>query len=407
MEGVVYLQCDSRYNEYLLKEINGKKVIEYVVEKIKRIGEFPIVTSIYACDDNRELIDFLKEFGGISVIESKEEAVTKRFFEAIEGYDGYVIRVCGDQPLLDSEQAGELLRKIDGYDFFYEETIANCVLPDIVSIAKLKEKCNEILNVSRYYHALVNDNTIRRFRYGARTILHRCRTCDFLSFSFVKRVIENNLDIYELGNALVKRLNAYHSNLYVNGILTSWMLGDSAIEFFYDINGKISPWWCEAAVNLVREKIQNLANLRVFEWGSGNSTLFWSDYAKEVVAVEYDRAWYEKVKSILPRNASVRYCELEYGGSYCKNIAETDGQWDIILIDGRDRVRCAMNCVEKLSANGVIIWDNSDRSYYGEGYKFLKECGFRRLELSGILWGIPEVKDYTSIFYRDNNLFEL
>lgn len=61
------------------------------------------------------------------------------------------------------------------------------------------------------------------------------------------------------------------------------------------------------------------------------------------------------MKSIVPENVSLRYCGLEYGGDYCKAILNESEQFDIVLIDGRNRVRCAMNTVLKLKRNGVII----------------------------------------------------
>ena len=91
---------------------------------------------------------------------------------------------------------------------------------------------------------------------------------------------------------------------------------------------------------------------------------------------------------------------VEPDGAYCR--ASTRYQSDVIVIDGRDRVNCAKACVAGLTDGGVIIWDNSDRPRYEEGYAFLKAQGFKRLDFAG-----PGPVNFTpwmtSVFYRANN----
>lgn len=67
-------------------------------------------------------------------------------------------------------------------------------------------------------------------------------------------------------------------------------------------------------------------------------------------------------------------------------------------------MNCAINAVKRLNENGIIIWDNSEREQYRLGYEMLKEMGFKKIELSSIIYGLPGVEDFTTIFYRDNNV---
>ena len=93
---------------------------------------------------------------------------------------------------------------------------------------------------------------------------------------------------------------------------------------------------------------------------------------------------------------------LEYNGDYCKSITKQNISFDIVIIDGRDRVNCLINSINYLNKEGVIIFDNSDREYYEEGFKFLNKNGFKRLEFQGhgpICINFWE----TSIFYREKN----
>ena len=213
------------------------------------------------------------------------------------------------------------------------------------------------------------------------------------------------MDIYKLSSNLSDRLRCKNNYLNRTGLWGSWIYGNSFEDFYWDENGMVNPWWGQSVVDLVCKRLNK--EMRVFEWGMGNSTLFWSQYVAEVVSVESDRGWYEKMNGIIPSNVFPRYCKLEYDGEYCRTILNEQGEFDIILIDGRDRVRCAHNSLEKLKENGVIIWDNSEREYYQEGYDLLKGHGFKQLELCSLLYGVSGVEDYTSIFYRRDNVLGL
>lgn len=86
---------------------------------------------------------------------------------------------------------------------------------------------------------------------------------------------------------------------------------------------------------------------------------------------------------------------------------DEDECFDIILIDGRDRVRCARNAVARLKEDGIIIWDNSERACYEDGDRFLREQGFKKLEISSLIYGCPGQEDFTAIYYGKNNFLNL
>lgn len=140
----------------------------------------------------------------------------------------------------------------------------------------------------------------------------------------------------------------------------------------------------------------------VFEFGSGNSTLWWGKKVSKVISYEHDLSWYQSFKNRLPSNVEYHHCELAYGEEYSKAILDYNNAFDIIIIDGRDRVNCAKNSLGALKDHGVIIWDNSDRESYEEGYSFLIQNDFKRLDFEGH----GPINSYgwsTSIFYRNNN----
>lgn len=142
--------------------------------------------------------------------------------------------------------------------------------------------------------------------------------------------------------------------------------------------------------------------MSVFEYGCGESTLWWSSRVKEVISVEHDKDWHENIARRTPKNVNLMHIELDYGGSYSRKIMEYREKFDIVVVDGRDRVNCVMNSLGALKPWGVIIFDNSDRKEYERGFHFLSDHGFRKIEFVGFA-PIVSIKSETGIFFRTNN----
>jgi hypothetical protein len=167
-----------------------------------------------------------------------------------------------------------------------------------------------------------------------------------------------------------------------------------------DEEGNPVPWLTYPAVEFLKKRINR--EMSVFEYGCGASTLWWALRVKNVFSVEHDKTWYDKTVINIPRNVNLMHMEIDQNNYYSKIVKEYDGKFDIVVIDGRDRVNCAMNSVGSLKSNGIIIWDDSDRSEYQEGYRFLYDNGFRKIEFIGLA-PIYNIKRETGIFYRLNN----
>ena len=58
---IVYLQVDSRYNRWMLQEINGMSVLEHTLSKIEKLNCDKVVAGIYNCVENNSLIKCLKK----------------------------------------------------------------------------------------------------------------------------------------------------------------------------------------------------------------------------------------------------------------------------------------------------------------------------------------------------------
>ena len=171
-----------------------------------------------------------------------------------------------------------------------------------------------------------------------------------------------------------------------------------------DAEGNPLPWITYPAIDFLKKRVTK--EMSVFEYGAGGSTLWWASRVKDVVAVEHDRQWFDKVLKALPANVDLHHVKLEYGGAYCRTVAAYRERFDIVVVDGRDRVNCIKNCLTALKQRGVVILDNSERNEYTEGKKYLQHSGFRSIEFIGAC-PIVNLKSETSIFYRDNNILSI
>ncbi len=169
-----------------------------------------------------------------------------------------------------------------------------------------------------------------------------------------------------------------------------------------DADGNPLPWITYPAIEFLKNRIRS--EMSVFEYGCGNSTLWWASKVKEVISVQHENDWYQKIATIKPENVTLYRVDLENGGTYSKKISEFKNRFDIVVIDGRDRVNCAKNSLQALKPDGVIIWDNSARLEYQEGYEFLLKNGFRKIEFIGMC-PVVNIKTETAVFYRDKNTF--
>lgn len=167
-----------------------------------------------------------------------------------------------------------------------------------------------------------------------------------------------------------------------------------------DAQGLPIPWLTYPAINFLAPRLR--PDMALFEFGCGGSTLWWASRVQKVVSCEHDRAWYERIAPKVPANVTLRHIELERGGEYCRAAAQSGELFDVLVVDGRDRVNCIHHSLAALKPEGVIIWDNSDRSEYEEGYQALFEKGFKKIAFKGMA-PIIGVKNETGVFYRPEN----
>ncbi len=210
----------------------------------------------------------------------------------------------------------------------------------------------------------------------------------------------NNLQALAKLIAKPKRLNALLSYGHKGYLSTIGWFTAFDKEQAVDEHGEPLPWVTYSFIDFIKTRLNK--ELSIFEYGSGNSTLFYAKRVKRVVSVEHDEAWFNKIVSAKAENAEMIFTPLIKGGEYCKKAALLGEKFDVIIVDGRDRVNCCKNSVEALTPSGVLVLDDSERDIYVEARTFLIAKGFKEIPFSGISPGLFYNKA-TSVFYKPEN----
>ncbi len=168
-----------------------------------------------------------------------------------------------------------------------------------------------------------------------------------------------------------------------------------------DRDGQPLAWYTYAALQFLEPRLRG--EMEVFEYGAGNSTLWWASRTSFVASVESDSRWVALLTPKLPVNVDLRFEPLTENGPYAHSALARERLFDIIVIDGFDRNNCALSCLAALKADGVLVWDNSDwRQMHRDAFAHLETQGFREISFGGL----GPLNGYgwaTSVFYRSRN----
>lgn len=192
-----------------------------------------------------------------------------------------------------------------------------------------------------------------------------------------------------------------------------WLRSLLAIYDFDDLARLDLPWWTFDAVEAVEAYLREHPQARVFEWGSGASTLWLSRRAGEVTSVEHDPHWGEMVSGRLAERQNVRLrtvpaqaegvvpsakpgFEGQYFDDYVAAIREEEGLFDLIVIDGRAREACLAEAMSRLAPGGVILLDDFKRGRYQAA---ARESGLSTRRLDGLAVCLP-LPDSTALLSR-------
>lgn len=161
-----------------------------------------------------------------------------------------------------------------------------------------------------------------------------------------------------------------------------------SLSAIYDVERMAAldlPWWTYDATREVERFLAGRGGAaRVFEFGSGASTLWLAKRAGEVHSVEHDVGFVDVLRPLVAGHDNVdlrcvaptgrtasstavsqrQGCEHLDFADYVATIDAVGGQFDLVVVDGRARAACLARSVGHLAPEGVIVFDNAGRERY-------------------------------------------
>jgi hypothetical protein len=210
---------------------------------------------------------------------------------------------------------------------------------------------------------------------------------------FYANVLFASMPWSEVSALLPYGTNSFQTTGWINSVLKGRPL---------DANNNPIPWFTYPAIDFLESILD--PNWNIFEWGSGNSTKWWSKKCASVTAVESNPAWHGEVSNSLPANAKVVLAvdKETYTHTICNY---SDMVFDLVVVDGDHRNECVDTCLGVLPESGIVVFDNSDRQTYESGIYNLQKAGFFRIDFWGL---IPSYayRNCTSVFFRNPEILK-
>lgn len=107
----------------------------------------------------------------------------------------------------------------------------------------------------------------------------------------------------------------------------------------------------------------------VLEWGSGYSTRYFTQFMDKKgikytwKSMEHDKKWFGRVKLF-----GLEDVELVCADKDSKEYLKPKGKYDVIFVDGRNRVKCLKHAHKILKKGGVVLLHDAQRERYKEGF---------------------------------------
>lgn len=117
------------------------------------------------------------------------------------------------------------------------------------------------------------------------------------------------------------------------------------------------PWLTFPAITYLEPRI---SGRRVFEFGSGMSTLWFAARCEQVTSVESDFYWYRNVRERSRDLQNVQIMHPTSKEDYLRAISTCGGKFGLILVDGPYRSRCLEQVRLHLDVGGLLVADNTD-----------------------------------------------
>jgi hypothetical protein len=213
--------------------------------------------------------------------------------------------------------------------------------------------------------------------------------------------------IARVAKGLAEATGVIHPMERSNSQTVRWLRSLLSIYDSADMVRLDVPWWTYSAIEKVAAYINEKGgDVRVFEYGSGASTIWLARRCNEVITVEHDLLFVDHMQPLYGQYSNVtlvvrppktldnkthavskrRGYETKDFDNYVNSIEEFKGQFDIIVIDGRSRIFCLARALKRLNTGGLVVFDNSERLEYRTA---IANSGLKETTLRGRAPALP------------------
>jgi hypothetical protein len=197
------------------------------------------------------------------------------------------------------------------------------------------------------------------------------------------------------------------------------------------------PWITYPALSMLQRVVR--PQYRVFEYGCGNSSLWWSRQVAQIASVEHEEGWAAAVSDTAPANLTVTLKrrhdhaapqllkmttdffrtapelplsgdephDLSHGlvcegfAAYALEIAKYGKDYfDIVVIDGMARSLTTWVALKYIKSDGIVVFDNAERWQYNPAFQILSDEGYKRIDFYGT-GAVNTFEWCTSIFCKN------
>lgn len=142
----------------------------------------------------------------------------------------------------------------------------------------------------------------------------------------------------------------------------------------------------EGEIKALEKILLNLAKknqnkINVLEWGSGGSTIYFTDFLRkndidyDWLSLEYNKDWHDEISKLKAGDSHTKIVLFDVGNTelkqrqtnmddYINYPAALGKKYNFILVDGRKRRRCLLEAKKLLAPGGVVVLHDAHRKYY-------------------------------------------
>ena len=161
---------------------------------------------------------------------------------------------------------------------------------------------------------------------------------------------------------------------------TRMPIGCIGINNNKSLNIHKTPLLTQKAIEFLEKFFQQKPNAKVLEFGSGSSTIWLSKLTKNLIYIEHDAKWFQQIKNYIQKQKNCYPVDIKLLPRPYHRICENYLQeyFDLIIVDGRDRMKCFEASIKLLKPGGILMLDDAQRERYKQAQDLLRNWQFTK-----------------------------